>query len=95
MTGIVGPWRPVHLLSVPLAAERPLCPHEDYIYHIFPIVRLHGKPSIIFSKRELERERIKGDQFFSRATAYEKHFRCRAQAHSAIFFIWNAITLEL
>ena len=31
MTGNVGHRRSVHLLSAPLAAERPLCPHELYL----------------------------------------------------------------
>ena len=39
--------------------------------------RLHGSSNGSAS-REI--------RFFVRATAYERHFRCRAQAHSAIFF---------
>ena len=38
---------------------------------------------------ELERKRVKGDQIFVRATAYERHFRCRAQAH-----LTNVFSLE-
>ena len=42
-------------------------------------------PSIRSPSWELERKRVKGDQSFVRATAYERHFRCRAQADLAIF----------
>ena len=44
MTGMVGPRRPVHLLPAPLAAERPLCPHETISTIFFPTIHLHGKP---------------------------------------------------
>ena len=45
-----------------------------------------------FFEQKIERKRINGDQIFVRATAYERHFRCRASAHSSIFF-WNVIAL--
>ena len=105
---LVGPWR-FMLPPEPLAAERPLWLHgtistiffqpramcrisAQFLSTLNPFTFM-GKRIDYFFGPELERNRINGDQIFVRVIAHERHFRCRASAHSSIF--WNAITLEL
>ena len=71
MTGIVGPLQPGHLLSAPLAVERPLCQHRLrprdrrlYLPYFFPTIRLQEEPSIIFSKRRARTEARQGRSGF-------------------------------
>ena len=67
-------------------------PSRDYINHIFPTGSHTLNPFAFTGKRinyffgpELEQNRIIGDRIFIRVIAHERHFRCRASAHSSNF----------